>query len=132
MSEKDIQIHDGGSWPAGTSWAYRFWRRVLVGEDDECWPWLGKIRRGYGQVKTRHHSPDDPHESYIQAHRMAYYLVLGDIPDGLVLDHTCRTKSCCNPWHLEVVAQGVNNERARFYRTTDALIKEYQEESAIG
>lgn len=125
-----IQIHDGGNWPEGTSWAYRFWRRVLVGADDECWPWLGKIRRGYGQLKTKHRTPDDPHEAYIQAHRMAYYLVLGDIPEGMVLDHTCRRKSCCNPWHLEVVTQGVNMQRSWFYRATDSLIRKFQEETS--
>ena len=120
-------IHDGGNWPEGTSWDYRFWRRVLIRDDDQCWPWLGKIRRGYGQVKTRHRTATDPHESYTQAHRMAHYLSLGDIPEGMVLDHTCGNKACCNPWHTEIVTVAANSERSRFYRMTDALMKEYRE-----
>jgi hypothetical protein len=35
------------------------------------------------------------------AHRLAYELLVGPIPDGLTLDHLCRTRNCINPWHLE-------------------------------
>ena len=57
------------------------------------------------------------------AHRVAYELTYGAVPDGLGLDHTCHDphtcwlrdkcphRSCCNPAHLEAVTQSVNVKR---------------------
>ncbi|PWT74929.1 MAG: hypothetical protein C5B60_06085 [Chloroflexi bacterium] len=45
-------------------------------------------------------------------HRLVYTLVVGPIPNGLVLDHTCCNKACCNPAHLEPVTQAENARRA--------------------
>jgi hypothetical protein len=42
------------------------------------------------------------------AHRYAYLTLVGPIPDGLVLDHLCRTRACWNPAHLEAVPQRTN------------------------
>ena len=118
----------GGRWPAGTPWIYRFWVRVVIGEHDGCWLWDGKVNgSGYGVVVTKYGTKDNPHASCTMAHRMAYMLVRGDIPKGKVLDHTCRTKLCCNPWHLEIVIQTLNAERAWFYRMSDKAIKQFRE-----
>lgn len=49
----------------------------------------------------------------MKAHRYAYEtLGPGPIPDGLVLDHLCRNRACCNPAHLEAVPQRTNVLRA--------------------
>lgn len=45
------------------------------------------------------------------AHRMAYLGFKGDIPAGFQLDHTCRTRPCVNPDHLEAVPQALNVRR---------------------
>jgi len=45
------------------------------------------------------------------AHRVAYELVVGPIPDGLHIDHLCRRPICVNPAHLEAVTQRENTRR---------------------
>ena len=45
------------------------------------------------------------------AHRLVYTLIKGEIPEGLVLDHGCKNRRCCNTKHLEPVTQKVNVER---------------------
>ncbi|MFF3643369.1 HNH endonuclease signature motif containing protein [Streptomyces sp. NPDC002564] len=51
------------------------------------------------------------------AHRAAYLLMVGPIPEGLHLDHLCRNRLCVNPDHLEPVTQAENNRRAGAART---------------
>jgi len=66
-----------------------------------CWTWLGaRQSAGYGLV----------HFNGVQtgAHRVAYEIARGKIPEGLVLDHLCRNPSCVNPDHLEPVTQREN------------------------
>ena len=70
-----------------------------------CWLWTAKRSdEGYGYVglegRTR------------IAHRVTYELLIGPIPDGLVLDHTCTTPPCVNPTHLEPVTQAENVRRS--------------------
>jgi hypothetical protein len=42
------------------------------------------------------------------AHRIAYELFIGPIPNGLHIDHLCRNRGCVNPVHLEPVTQQEN------------------------
>jgi hypothetical protein len=66
-----------------------------------CHVWQGrKNAKGYGQV-GRHGL----------AHRVAYEAACGPIPDGLVIDHLCRNRACCNPAHMEPVTPGENVRR---------------------
>ena len=51
------------------------------------------------------------------AHRVSYYLLVGNIPEGLELDHLCRNTSCVNPAHLEAVTRNENMLRAKLSRT---------------
>jgi hypothetical protein len=80
--------------------------RLADGTSDGCWLWTGaKHKFGYGcfaVVRCRSKS----------AHRVAYLLRHGSIPDGCVLDHLCRTPACVNPAHLEAVSQRTNVQRA--------------------
>lgn len=70
----------------------RFWTKVQGGKPGECWPWAGvRTEKGYGRFAQT-----------IMAHRMAYYLVKGPIPAGLIVLHSCDNPPCCNPAHLRV------------------------------
>ena len=84
----------------------RFWESVEKREG--CWEWLGrKDRQGYGVVRIIIHYE----EKLFQAHRFAYELAKGPIPEGLTLDHLCRNRGCVNPAHLEPVPMVVNTMR---------------------
>jgi hypothetical protein len=81
----------------------RFWIKVdRSGGPEACWPWLASIRgnNGYGGVWWKGKT--------CLAHRVAWELTNGPIPEGLTLDHLCRDRACCNPRHLEPVTHQVN------------------------
>jgi hypothetical protein len=82
----------------------RFWGKVNFFGADGCWDWAGYVTpQGYGSI-YRGGGIRRPQ----QAHRVAYELLIGEIPEGLVLDHLCRNRKCVNPLHVEVVTQRIN------------------------
>lgn len=67
-----------------------------------CWEWqMARTPSGYGQWTVRGLTTS-------RAHRIVWELLRGPIPDGLVIDHLCRNRACCNPDHLRVVTLRVN------------------------
>ena len=70
-------------------------------KSDECWPWPGaRNSKGYGLIWF---------DGRMQlAHRVAYELHIGPIPDGLMLDHICHERACFNPRHLQPVTNSQN------------------------
>lgn len=71
----------------------RYWKKVKIGKEDECWEWTGyRDRDGYGQVWW------DSHGQY--AHRVAWQIANGPVPDGFLVCHTCDNPPCCNINHL--------------------------------
>jgi hypothetical protein len=87
----------------------RFWRKVDRRGSSECWPWLAdKHGPGYGKFKVGGRR--------VLAHRFAYELVVGPIPEGFEIDHVrargCIQTDCVNPAHLEAVTPRVNNHRS--------------------
>lgn len=84
----------------------RFWSRVDKDAPGGCWEWTGKrTLQGYGI------SPKILGTAF--AHRVAWLLTRGPIPDGFHVDHLCRNRCCVNPDHLEPVYPLENTRRSR-------------------
>lgn len=72
----------------------RFSNKVLLKGYNECWPWLGATYlRGYGVIRNES-------SILVSAHRTSYELFIGNIPEKLLVLHTCDNPGCVNPEHL--------------------------------
>ena len=72
--------------------------------DAGCWEWVAaKMPNGYGKCSFR--------GKVWLVHRASYTHFVGEIPEGLTIDHLCRNRACCNPAHLEPVPIRENTMR---------------------
>jgi hypothetical protein len=69
--------------------------KIIPEPNSGCWLWIAGVRdkaEGYGGMgyagKTW------------RSHKLVYTLLRGEVPEGLLLDHDCRNRICCNPDHL--------------------------------
>lgn len=59
-----------------------------------CWEWTAyKLKTGYGYFSYKHAKAK-------YAHRVAYEMAFGDIPEGLSVLHKCDHPNCVRPSHL--------------------------------
>lgn len=90
---------------------------INVLDIDSCWVWKkAKVKDGYGKLTTKIKS-----KSYtIFAHRLSWYVQYGEIPNDMIIDHTCHNpkecaggkdcshRACINPSHLSLVTYKEN------------------------
>lgn len=99
--------------------------KYRIDEATGCWIWIAYIHKtGYGRVSY--------HGKAIGAHRALYLLAGREIPEGLQLDHLCKTRACVNPDHLEPVTQIVNLRRGKHARLTVAIVTEIRQRYLSG
>lgn len=92
----------GKRYTSDLEWANEPGRYAL--DQNACWNWLGHLDRdGYGTTRR---------VGTYRAHRAFHIILVGPIPDGYEVDHTCRNRRCVNPKHLEAVPGIVNRRRS--------------------
>lgn len=79
----------------------RFWSKVAPPNKRGCMEWQGAKRdHGYCQFSL-YGKPE-------KAHRAAWRLLYGKIPEGMCVLHKCDNPSCCAPYHLYIGTQQDN------------------------
>lgn len=106
----------------------RFWSKVdkngptSVFDGGPCWVWTSTIQKdGYGTFRLGGRSGRT-----LKAHRLAYEMLVNEIPEGLQVDHLCHNadsscpggkecqhRRCVNPAHLEAVPSRINLLRGK-------------------
>lgn len=120
----------------------RFWSKVNITSDDDCWLWIANInKKGYGTFWL---------DGSILAHQYVYATEKGSIQSGYCVDHVCHNdaaekglcdggvicihRSCMNPKHLEVVTFRENSLRSPFQNGTKPFCKhghKYTEDNTL-
>jgi hypothetical protein len=94
-----------------------FFAKIAKGNEDECWPWLGSTRGGYGRLTLNT-------KSY-NATEILLFLE-GEIRQSSQQAlHSCDNRGCCNPNH---VSYGTASQNAldRANRNTDWYVRRWK------
>ena len=71
-------------------------KRIEIDPETGCHNWLlGKSRHGYGRMSIGREK--------VRVHRYFYEQAFGELPDDILLHHTCGNSSCVNIAHLQPV-----------------------------
>ena len=103
----------------------RFLAKAVVARNG-CWLWIGAVDPETGYAKFWFEG------KAVLAHRLVYELYVGEIPDGMTIDHQCHTQACTggvlcdhrrcvNPDHLKVATVRVNLLRGKTIVAANAV-----------
>lgn len=74
-----------------------------VEKTESCWNWIGAMKaNGYGAFWFN--------QSPGYAHRAAWEMANGPIPEGMLIDHLCFNHACVNASHMRLTTQKQNQE----------------------
>ena len=92
---------------------------------EDCWLWIGRLQpNGYGKKQFNGRT--------VLAHRWVWTQLFGQIPSGLVIDHTCQNRGCVNPHHLRIVTQAENTRAGLKAILTAGDVEEIRKLNDIG
>jgi hypothetical protein len=80
-----------------------FWLKVE--KTDTCWFWRGRLDDGYGRAPLVKGSP-----ALYGVHRAMFAIFNESTKPGLVVDHICKQRACCNPDHLRQITISENTK----------------------
>jgi len=107
----------------------RFWDKVQVGTNSECWEWQASTTVGYGQFRLN--------GKILRSHRLSWSMANSqEIPEDLLVMHSCDNRRCQNPNHLslgthqdnvdDMVAKGrsAKGSRNAYRKLTEQQVRE--------
>ena len=94
----------------------RFYDKIDIKGPDECWEWQAATKKR----ETHQYGLFNLNGFMMHAHRIAWFLANGPIPEGKFILHKCDNPVCCNPHHLYCGTHS-DNMKDRYERNTNKI-----------